>query len=138
MKKLALLGVILLFIGCNKTTVQKKDLQLLNGYWEINKVFFSDGSSKEYKASPMVDFFKIDSLKGFRTKVQPKIGGAFNTNKDADKVVITEKEGTFTIHYTNDLTEREEEILSLSKDSFTVKDNEQITYVYLRYQPIEL
>ncbi|MGJ8731769.1 MAG: hypothetical protein ACSHW4_01450 [Cellulophaga sp.] len=138
MKKLALLGVILLFIGCNKTTVQKKDLQLLNGYWEINKVFFSDGSSKEYKASPMVDFFKIDSLKGFRTKVQPKIGGAFNANKDADKVVITEKEGTFTIHYTNDLTEREEEILSLSKDSFTVKDNEQITYVYLRYQPIEL
>ncbi|MCL5246088.1 hypothetical protein M4I21_09745 [Cellulophaga sp. 20_2_10] len=138
MKKIALLGALLLFIGCNKKIVKKEDIQLLNGYWEINKVYFSDGSSKEYKASPMVDFFKIDSLKGFRTKVQPKIGGTFNSNKDSDKVVITEKEGTFTIHYTNDLTEREEEILNLSKDSFSVKDNEQITYVYIRYQPIEL
>lgn len=139
MKKLIFLLATILVIGCtNKTAVKKEDLHLLNGYWEISQVFFADGSSKNYKASPMVDFFKIDSLKGFRTKLQPKIGGTFNTNKDIDKVLITQKETTFTILYTNDLTQREEELLNLTQDSFTVKDTEQITYVYKRYQPIQI
>ncbi|MEP0213714.1 MAG: hypothetical protein ABJD66_10895 [Cellulophaga sp.] len=139
MKKIIFLLATILVIGCNsKTTVKKEDLHLLNGYWEISQVFFADGSSKNYKASPMVDFFKIDNLKGFRTKLQPKIGGTFNTNKDIDKVLITQKETTFSILYTNDLTQREEELLNLTQDSFTVKDTEQITYVYKRYQPIQI
>lgn len=139
MKKLIFLLTTIVLIGCNSnSTIKKEDLQLLNGYWEISQVFFSDGSSKEYKASPMVDFFKIDNLKGYRTKLQPKIDGTFNTNKDIDKVLITQKETTFTILYTNDLTQREEDLLSLTQHSFTVKDTEQITYVYKRYQPIQI
>ncbi|SNQ41896.1 MULTISPECIES: hypothetical protein [Cellulophaga] len=139
MKKLAIICLTILFIACsNSSTVKKEDIHLLNGYWEITQVFFADGSSKEYKASPIIDFFEINNQKGFRTKVQPKIGGTFTTNKDVDKVTITQKQSTFTITYSNNLTEREEELLSLSKNSFTVKDTEQITYVYKRYQPIQI
>ncbi|WBU89670.1 hypothetical protein [Cellulophaga omnivescoria] len=139
MKKTALICLTLLVIACGSpTTVKKEDIKLLNGYWEINKVFFADGTSKEYKANPVIDFFEINNLKGFRTKVKPKIGGTFIANNDIDKVTITQKQSTFTILYSNSLTEREEELINLTKDSFTVKDTEQITYVYKRYQPIQI
>tara|TARA_R110002049_G_scaffold269195_2_gene446009 strand:- start:120 stop:539 length:420 start_codon:yes stop_codon:yes gene_type:complete len=137
MKKIIFASLILILTGCSNT-VTKEDLPLLNGYWEISKVIFEDGIVKEYKASPMIDFFKVDGMKGIRKKVQPKIGGSFNTNNDADKLTIYEKRGTFIINYKNDFTQREEQILSLTKDSFSVKDEEQTTYVYLRYKPIEL
>ncbi|MCK0157620.1 hypothetical protein MWU65_10545 [Cellulophaga sp. F20128] len=136
MKKLTFIILITLLTGC-KDTVTKEDLPLLNGYWEISEVIFEDGNSKSYKASSTIDFFKVDGLKGLRKKVQPNIGGSFNTNNDSDILTIYEKNGTFILNYKNDFTQREEQILSLTKDSFSVKDQEQTTYIYLRYKPIE-
>ncbi len=138
MKKVIYLLTLVFFIGCSSTTVKKEDIPLLNGYWEISSVIFPDGTIKEYKASPTVDFFMIEEMQGFRKKVQPRIDGSFNTNNDADKIIIREKESTFTIYYTNELTEREEKIINLNQDSFSIKNQEQIIYIYTRYNPIEL
>lgn len=138
MKNLFLTILILFTIGCTTNTVSKTDLQYLNGYWEIEKVIFPDGSTKEYKASATIDFFRFDSLsfKGIRKKVQPKIGGTFLANKDVDSLHIIQKERIFRILYKNGIHEREELIISLSKDEFSVKDSENTTYLYKRYVPI--
>lgn len=138
MKNLFLSVLILFTIGCTTNTVSKANLQHLNGYWEIEKVIFPDGTTKEYKASTTIDFLKFDSLsfKGIRKKVQPKIGGAFLANKDIDSLQITEKEGIFSLFLKNRDNLREEQITSISETRFSVKDSENTTYLYKRHIPI--
>jgi len=128
--------VLLIAVSCTTKTIEETDLQHLNGYWEIEKVIFSDGAIKEYKANSTIDFFKIDGLRGIRKKVQPKIGGTYVANNDVDSLKIIEKDGIFNLFSKNRKSEREEQIMSLSENEFSVKDNQNTTYLYKRYIPI--
>ncbi|MDH3796380.1 MAG: hypothetical protein OER83_05865, partial [Flavobacteriaceae bacterium] len=49
------LGVIFL-VGCGSKK-EPIDLDMLNGYWEIEKVSFPDSSVKTYDISTTIDFF---------------------------------------------------------------------------------
>ncbi|WP_152378400.1 hypothetical protein [Flavobacterium haoranii] len=67
MKKIVLLFALALVSCVSK--VKKEELQLLNGYWEIEEVKTQDGDKKTYKINEALDYFFInDSLKGFRKK----------------------------------------------------------------------
>ena len=136
MKNLYIIVIALFIFGCTTNTIVEADLQNLNGYWEIEKVIFSDGATKEYKANSTIDFFKIDGLRGIRKKVQPKIGGTYVANNDVDSLKIIEKDGIFNLFSKNRKSEREEKITSLSENEFSVKDNQNTTYLYKRYIPI--
>jgi hypothetical protein len=137
MRGISILAFAYLIIGCSDT-LSKKDLDQLNGYWEIAKVSFQDGNTKEYKVSTSVDFIKIDSLKGFRKKVQPKFDGTFDTSNDAEFFSITEQNGEFIFHYKNNLSEWKETILKISKDNFSVSNEADIVYEYKRFNPINV
>ncbi|MEO9891269.1 hypothetical protein [Aurantibacter sp.] len=141
MKKVA---IIVLFIFCScKSEVAEKDLNFLNGYWEIEEVIFTDGSSKEYGVNTSVDFIKIENKKGFRKKVQPKLDGTFNTTNDTDIIVITDNKGRFSINYTNNINEgvvdqRSELLVALSENNYSVRNLDGITYHYKRFQPFNI
>ncbi len=137
MRRISILAFAYLIIGCSDT-LSKEDLDQLNGYWEIAKVSFRDGNTKEYKVSTSVDFIKIDSLKGFRKKVQPKFDGTFDTSNDAEFFSITEQNGEFIFHYKNDLSEWKETILKISRDNFSVSNEADIVYEYKRFNPINV
>ncbi len=136
MKKLSSL-LILLFFACNNE-LSKKDLEHLNGYWEIEKVVFPDGATKEYKSSKTVDYFEVKQLKGFRKKVQPKLDGTYDTSNDAELFTIVEKEKGYQIAYKNKLSEWNETLVSLNKTSFSVVNETGVRYDYKRFVPIEL
>lgn len=70
-KKLTLI-LSLFLISCS-AKVDKDKLHLLNGYWEIKEVTFVDGAKKEYSINSTVDYIKLDSLSGFRKKVDPNL-----------------------------------------------------------------
>ena len=72
--------LMVLFVGCSPK-ISQEDLQLLNGYWEIEKVIFPIGETKDFKSSTTIDFIELDGMKGFRKKVQPKFNGTFETSK---------------------------------------------------------
>lgn len=142
MTRLAFIGCVILFFGCTDNISEEK-LELLNGYWEIEEVIFPDGNTKEYHINTSIDYISVADKKGYRKKVQPTLKGTFDTSNDADPFVILEREGVFSIHYNtqNDLDpmrERSEELTTLSKDRFSVRNSEGLTYIYKRFIPINI
>ena len=136
MKYLTLISLFFI-ISCN-TSVGKEQLNLLNGYWEIKEVRFSDGTKKEYTINSTVDYITLDSLNGFRKKVNPKFNGTYETSDDAEPFNIRIKNDSIFMEYKNELTSWEEVLISLNQNNFSVKNQEGITYHYQRFEPINV
>ena len=136
MKQL-LLFCTLSFISCG-SKVDQEQLHLLNGYWEIKEVIFKDGTKKEYSVNTTVDYISLDSLKGFRKKMSPKFNGTFETSNDAEPILIIVANDSVFMHYTTELNTWEEVLISLTEKSFSVKNDQDITYTYERFEPINI
>ena len=136
MKRL-LLFCTLLFSSCG-TKIDQEQLHLLNGYWEIKEVTFKDGTKKEYSINTTVDYISLDSLKGFRKKMSPKFNGTFETSNDAEPILIRVANDSVVMNYTTELNTWEEVLISLSEKSFSVKNDQGITYTYERFEPINI
>jgi len=52
MKKIYALLIVVAFYGCSAPIQERLDL--LNGYWEIEKVMLPDGTSKTYTISQTI------------------------------------------------------------------------------------
>ena len=137
MKAILLVGCFFFIFGCyNKVSIA--DLKNLNGYWEIKQVTFSDGKTKGYKMSTSIDYIEIDGLNGFRKKVYPKFDGTYDTSNDAEFFVIRVQEGNFDFNYATEFSAWKEVINTISSDDFSVIGEDNITYEYKRFQPINV
>ncbi|MEX0274673.1 MAG: hypothetical protein AB3N16_09870 [Flavobacteriaceae bacterium] len=136
MGKMAISVLALFLIGCS-SSVSKGDLHHLNGYWTIKEVSFSEGTAKQYKGSTSIDFIQWDGKKGFKKKVVPKWDGTFTASDDALFFTITEVGGTFFLNFSKGDTTWQETIVSLSHESLVQKNQEGISYIYTRFEPIE-
>ena len=136
MKRFLLL-IILIGTSCSDK-ISKEKLDLLNGYWEIEKVEFPNGEKKEYQMSSVVDYIQIDNLQGYRKKVVPKFDGSFETSDDAEPFIISERNKKFFIKYQNPLSEWEESLISLTYDNFTVKNQDGLIYHFKRFEHLKL
>ncbi|WP_298480417.1 hypothetical protein [uncultured Maribacter sp.] len=137
MLRITIFVLSILFFGC-KSEITEENLTNLNGYWEIKSVTFNNGNTKDYKGSTTLDYIKIDKLSGFRKKVQPKFNGTYDTSNDAEMFTISQKEGTFVFHYKTKLSLWTEELITLSKNEFSVKNEQEKIYKYQRYTPINI
>ncbi len=138
MSRILTFFLILLFIGCKKTSVAEADLHYLNGYWEIDEVVFPDGSVKEYGMNPSIDFIQWKGKEGYRKKMQPKFDGSYTTSNDTEKFSIAEVNSGFSLHYQNDFSDWEETLIQLDSTSFAVVNQEGVTYFYKRFEPIKI
>ncbi len=134
--------ILLLLAGCSPK-ISQEDLQQLNGYWEIEKVTFPNGKTKDFMSSTTIDYIELDGMKGFRKKVQPKFDGTYETSNDAEFFVIEKKGDTFEIHYNPNMAlhpsmHPRESLVLISKDNFSVTNKDSLTYSYKKYQPINL
>ena len=136
MKKLLIICFIFL-ASCN-SKVDKNQLHLLNGYWEIKEVTFKDGAKKEYSINSTVDYIQLDSLTGFRKKVDPKFNGTFETSNDAEPFHIRISNDSIFMSYNNNSNTWEEVLTKLSQESFSVKNKEGLIYKYTRFEPINI
>tara|TARA_R110002051_G_scaffold188164_1_gene257638 strand:+ start:884 stop:1303 length:420 start_codon:yes stop_codon:yes gene_type:complete len=137
MKKISVVILGFLFFACSQKVTQEK-LVFLNGYWEIEKVTFADGQTKDYTVNESIDFIKMDSLKGFRKKVSPTFNGTYITNDAAEFFTIYQKENLFFIHYKTELSDWTEHIESISKNNFSVTNEDNRTFFYKRYESINI
>ena len=127
----------LFFISCNRK-VDAADIDKMNGYWEIEKVVFANGKSKDYKNNEMYGFFQIKNFVGIRKKVTPVVDGTFLVNLDAEKVSIKEGKGKYIIHYATFYSQWDEEIVSVSADEMVLKNENETEYHYKRAQPLNI
>jgi hypothetical protein len=132
MKKLFILFFLGTIVVSCKQTITETDLQYLNGYWEIEKVTLPDGDTKEYKVNETIDYFQIAQKKGFRSKVMPQVDGSYLTNDIKESVQVSLKDGSATLHYKTTYAKWNEEIITLSKDHFVVKNAQDLEYHYKR------
>lgn len=126
--------VLLLLIGLISCTSKpsKEAVLKINGYWEIEKVTLPDGDTKEYKVNETIDYFQIAQKKGFRSKVMPQVDGSYLTNDIKESVQVSLKDGSATLHYKTTYAKWNEEIITLSKDHFVVKNAQDLEYHYKR------
>ncbi|GLB50383.1 hypothetical protein [Neptunitalea lumnitzerae] len=125
-------------LSCSNT-ITKANLETLNGYWEIEQVTTSDGSTKQYKVNTTVDYIEItDSLSGSRTKVNPSLDGTFTTNNNQEFFTLQQEGDHFIFKYKNALDEWQEELIDLDENHFTVKNPTGNTYYYKRYENITI
>ncbi len=129
--------LLVLLVGCSPN-VPQEDLQLLNGYWEIEKVSFPNGETKDFMSSTTIDYIELDGMKGFRKKVQPKFNGTFETSNDAELFTIVQNGEGFDLNYKGSTNSWSEKLMSISKDNFSVTNQDSMTYGYKRYEPMHL
>lgn len=130
--------LILILISSCKETVTVSDLELLNGYWEIQQVDFPDGGRKEFTVNTNVDYFEVTADSGVRKKVAPRLDGTFKTTKSAEKFTFDIQDGKAILSYETPYNQWQEEILKLKRDLLIVRNADEKTYSYRRYQPINL
>ena len=130
-----IIGCISFFFGCS-SRISKEDLSQLNGYWEIQKVVFPDGNTKDYKVNSTIDYIQWDAPKGFRKKMNPKFDGTYETSDDAEAFTISEKNGNFNLDYKTELSEWSEKLKALDDNRFSVVNAEGLQYDYKRFEPI--
>ncbi|KGO92933.1 hypothetical protein [Flavobacterium subsaxonicum] len=134
--------VLLLFasfimMSCN-TKISTADLAKINGYWEIEKVEMPDGTEKDYKVNPTVDFFEVKGTKGFRKKVMPQFDGTYRVNDLSEDFTITDKDGKTFVNYTTTYAKWQEELVKLDDDVLVVKNQHGIEYHYKRPIPFTI
>ena len=126
---IALFGLI--FYSCNET----KNLQYINGYWEINSVMIEGKEIKNYPFSGTVDYFIIDEKnKGFRKKVKPKIDGSFEINMHEINFEIEMKKNDIYLVYGKGKN-FVESVIKLDSTKMILKNMDGYVYEYKRFLP---
>jgi len=121
------------FFGCKEDI---GDIQLLNGYWEIEKVVFENGESKEYLINETVEHFVLnENLTGSRNKVRPLLDGSFIV-VTKDEQIEAKKEGKdWIVYYETEFSNWQETIKKLDQDHLELLNEENRTYSYKRFNP---
>ena len=109
MKKIISIAFLILISACQQK-VTSDDIANLNGYWEIEKVVFSNGSKKEYTYNEAYDYFQIKENSGFRKKVMPQLDGRFLVNNQLEKIKITFENEEAYINYSTPFAKWKEKI----------------------------
>ncbi|MFZ4436268.1 MAG: hypothetical protein ACOYOR_07170 [Flavobacterium psychrophilum] len=123
----------LLFASCG-SSVNESSLKNLNGYWEVQKVVFPDGSEKILPPSETHDYYEFKNSKGFRKKVSPLVTGNYLVNDLKDEFVIATKENKFYMNYKTFLSTWSEQIQSIDESQLVLVSEEKYEYHYKRPQ----
>lgn len=132
-----ILVLSLLLISC-KQEIKPADIAKLNGYWEIEKVVFDKGEDKDYGMNENFDYFNIKGTKGTRTKVMAQLDGTFLTTDTFEDVSVRFKGDQVFLDYKTDYAKWSEELVSISDETFVVKNDQNKEYHYKKTGPVNL
>ena len=133
MKKINFVIIILyglFFYSCNES----KNLQYLNGYWEISSVSIEGNEVKNYPFSGTIDYFILDKNNGYRKKVKPKIDGSFDITMHEIEFKIEMKKNDIYLVYGKGKN-FVESVVKLDSTKMILKNMDGIFYEYQRFFP---
>lgn len=135
-KHLYLLLLLTVITAC-KSSIQEGEISRLEGYWEITKVVFQDGTTKPYTVNTTVDYIGIDGFNGYIKKMKPGLDGRYQTSNKAAQFKLIQKDGLWEMHFEGD-QKSTLSLLELDSLEYAVKDQGQVRYYYKRYEPINI
>ena len=130
-----LLGFV--FFSCERKD-PKEQLKHLSGYWEIDKVEFSEDSIKNYSISPYIDYFHFEDEKGFRRKVKPRFDGTSIAVGSTEEVEAIVENDSLRLYYKTPYATWKETVISAEEDKMRILNPEGIIYHYNKYEPINI
>ncbi len=133
----ATFAVFFLLASCNPGP-QKEDLQHLQGYWEITRVIFPDGTEKEYKVSSTIEYLQWDGTNGFRKKMQPTLEGTYRTSDDALPMEVIWRDDRLFLKFDGTEDTWEEEILRIEAGKLIMRHGNGLKYIYQKYEPMTI
>lgn len=137
MRNLYLLLFVVATLTACRQQIKSTDIQKLNGYWEIERVDIPDADHKEYRMNETFDYFEIKNDSGIRKKVRPQMNGTFIVNDTYENVkVLYEDKGVF-LEYKTKYSTMKEELIELTEQSMTLKNNQNIEYQYKKTAAID-
>ncbi|MDB4605361.1 hypothetical protein OAH02_01570 [Flavobacteriaceae bacterium] len=137
MQKQLYLFLLLTIITACKSTIQEGEISQLEGYWEITKVVFQDGTTKPYTVNTTIDYIDINGLKGYIKKMKPGLNGRYQTSNKAAQFKLLLKNEVWEMHFEGDMNSTLS-LLELDSLEYAVKDQGQVRYYYKRYEPINI
>ena len=135
-KHLYLLLLLTVITAC-KSSIQEGEISRLEGYWEITKVVFQDGTTKPYTVNTTVDYIGIDGFNGYIKKMKPGLNGRYQTSNKAAQFKLIQKDGLWEMHFEGD-QKSTLSLLELDSLEYAVKGQGQVRYYYKRYEPINI
>lgn len=132
--------ILIIIIICTACTNNPETyLQRINGYWEIQEVTMADGTKRQYSINETIDYIEInDSLVGFRKKLKPGINDTYYTSDDAEAITAKVEGDDLILHYATPYSTWKETVLEASKENLKVVNENNVVYLYKRYNPINL
>lgn len=115
-----------------------------NRFEKVNRILGNRKSNhakwrkKKYTVNTVLDYINVEGLEGYRKKVYPNLDGTFRTTDDAETFALKKTDDGWQMHYKNEGNAWTEQLIKLSDDHFEVKNTENITYTYKRWQEMEL
>lgn len=120
MKKIVLGLISIALFSCTKK-VEVKELEQLNGYWQITKVETSEGEEKEYKVNENYDYFSWKTKQGVHKKVRWQPTGKFLVDDLQETVKTVEKEGDLYLKFTSSFGGHTDKVIKISKEELVLE-----------------
>lgn len=128
MKNIVLLFCAI-FISCNqKIDVSKIDI--INGYWQIQKVEDGNGNEKDYKINEFYDYFEIKNNSGFHKKVQWQPTNKFLVNDAQDSLKIIVKNDKVFLEFYSKFGKHIDELTLLTEEEMILISKEKVKFYY--------
>ena len=128
MKNIILL-LFVIFSSCTQK-VEVSKINLINGYWEIQKAEDANGNEKEYKINEFYDYFDIKKNIGFHKKVQWLPTNKFLVNDAQDNLKIIVKEDKVFLKFYSEFGEHIDELVLISEDEMILVSKEKVKFYY--------
>ena len=136
MRKFVLI-FFMVVMSCSNNT--EEYIEHINGYWEIKEVVFSDGKKREYSINETIDYIQLNnSLKGFRKKMKPGINDTYFTSDDAEAITAKIEDNELNLYYSTLYFNWKETVLDADENQLKVRNENNVVYLYKRYQPINI
>ena len=123
--------------GCNHE-IDTEDLSKINGYWEIEKVIFPNGTEKKYTINETIDYFQLKNTEGFREKVTPQFDGKYISRGLMEKISVLKKDKRLYFQYSTRYGKWTEELISITTDRLVLENNQGIEYHYKKPIPFSI
>ncbi|MDT0676107.1 lipocalin family protein [Autumnicola musiva] len=127
----------IILLSCEKPNPGAQ-LKHLNGYWEIDRVEFSEDSVKDYSMSPYVDFLHLKDKRGFRKKVQPHFDGSFTNAGQTEEITAKTENDSLRLYYKTPYSSWKETVITAEAGKLSLINANGVIYHYNKYEPIDV
>ena len=126
-----ILCLLIFCLGC-KNQITPCDIDLLNGYWNIeyithkNETFYPKGAAK------LLDFYEVNEREGVRKKVQPQLDNKFLVTEDLNNFKVIFKDKHCYLSFQTVWDQWQEKIVELNENKLVLEHQDK-RYHYKRF-----